>query len=257
MHFLPGKRSLIVLLAVALWVAPASAATITFYGSSGTLAASAAFTPLSGGNLQVVLTNTSTADVLVPTDVLTAVFWSGTSGLTPVSATLSGGSTVFFGPDGGGNVGGEWAYAASLSGAPQSAFAGISSSGFGLFGNGNFGGNDLMPPASVDGLQYGITSALDDTTTGNAAVTGGNQGTAGNALIKNQVTFILSGASGLKLSDINNVSFQYGTALCDPNVPSEFYIITEPIPVPPSALLLGSGLLGLGLIRWRRREKKA
>jgi hypothetical protein len=28
-------------------------------------------------------------------------------------------------------------------------------------------------------------------------------------------------------------------------------------PVPPSVLLLGSGLLGLGLVGWRRREKKA
>jgi hypothetical protein len=30
-----------------------------------------------------------------------------------------------------------------------------------------------------------------------------------------------------------------------------------PVPVPPSVLLLGSGLVGLGLIGWRRREKKA
>ena len=29
------------------------------------------------------------------------------------------------------------------------------------------------------------------------------------------------------------------------------------VPIPPSALLLGSGLLGLGLVGWRRREKKA
>jgi hypothetical protein len=30
-----------------------------------------------------------------------------------------------------------------------------------------------------------------------------------------------------------------------------------PVPIPASALLLGSGMLGLGLVGWRRREKKA
>jgi hypothetical protein len=34
-------------------------------------------------------------------------------------------------------------------------------------------------------------------------------------------------------------------------------IIFVPAPIPPSALLLGSGLLGLGLVGWRRREKKS
>ena len=29
------------------------------------------------------------------------------------------------------------------------------------------------------------------------------------------------------------------------------------VPIPPSVLLMGSGLLGLGLVGWRRRQKKA
>lgn len=33
--------------------------------------------------------------------------------------------------------------------------------------------------------------------------------------------------------------------------------VNNPVPIPPSVLLMGSGLLGLGLVGWRRREKKA
>ncbi len=208
-------------------------------GTSGSLAASATFS-FSGSTLTVVFTNTSSSDVLVPPDVLTALFFniSGNPTLTPSSALLSGGSTVFFGADGGGNVGGEFAYLNGLS--PYlgtSNMQGISSAGFGLFGSANFGGADLNGNAAVDGLGYGLTSAGDDTTTGNAAVTGGN------ALIKNQVTFTLTGLpGGFALANISNVTFQYGTAL-SPTDPCIGCTPQEVVPETSSATLLGSGLL--------------
>ncbi len=226
--------------AALLLIAPSARADVTFTGSSGSLAASAVF-GIVGSSLTVTLTNTSTADVLVPADVLTALFFDIPSGvtLTPGSALLGSGSTVHFGPDGGGNVGGEWAYGAGLSGAPGGATRGISSAGFGLFGDGNFGGSNLQDPAAVDGLQYGLTSAGDNLANGNAAVTGGN------ALIQNSVVFTLSGLpDGFTLGDVSNVSFQYGTALTEPNVH-----VAEPGII--ATLLLG--ILGVG-VSWRKRS---
>jgi len=74
-----------------------------------------------GDRLLVTLANTPTSDVLVPTDVLTAVFFEVNAVdplmLTPVSAVLGPGSSVLFGvSEPGGWVGGEWAYADDLSG---------------------------------------------------------------------------------------------------------------------------------------------
>src|SRR5262249_38071850 len=137
-------------------------------------------------------TNTSDGDVLMPVDVLTAVFFdvSGPAlSLTPTSAVLNGGSTVFFGTTDPGNVvGGEWAYKGGLVGEPAGDHYGISSTGINLFGPGDrFPGNNLQGPDSPDGLQYGITSAGDNPATGNSPVTGDN------ALIQNSVVFHLSG----------------------------------------------------------------
>ncbi|MBI5762697.1 MAG: PEP-CTERM sorting domain-containing protein [Planctomycetes bacterium] len=198
--------------------APSYAAPVTFSASSGNLAASATFEVVAG-KLQVTLRNTSPSDVMVPADVLTGVFFDIVGGgptLTPDSAILGIGSIVVFGSTDPGNVvGGEWAYAASLAGAPNGATRGISSSGLGLFGNGNFPGSNLQGPTSTDGLQYGITSAGDNTATGNTPVTGTN------ALIKNSVVFTLTGIGGdfNPAAVIGNVSFQYGTSLSEPNIP--------------------------------------
>jgi hypothetical protein len=211
----------------------AFASPFTLTASQGERAALASFEVL-GSELIITLQNTSTSDVFEPTYVLTSLFFdvSGTPlVLTPISAVVPSGSTVLFGgTDPGGEVGGEWAYKSGLAGAPYGATYGLSSAGLGLVGPGDrFPGSNLQGPTSPDGLQYGITSAGDVPTTGNAPVTGDN------ALIRNTVVFRLSGVpSGFDPStQIGNVAWQYGTTLADPHIPE-----------PASVILLAvSGLL--------------
>lgn len=230
---------------LAVLVSAACTATpVVFSGSSGSLSASASF-DIDGGNLVVTLDNTSNSDVLVPTDVLTAVFFdiAGDPSLARISAVLAPGSSVLFGStDPGGVVGGEWAYLSGLSGAPGGARQGISSSGFGLFGPGNlFPGTNLQGPVSPAGLQYGLTSAGDNPATGNTPVTGTN------ALIQHAVVFTLGGApQNFDLSSISNVWFQYGTSLTETSFNGE-------VPEPSTAVLFGAGI---GLIAAGRAFKR-
>jgi len=95
-------------LGLLLTATSAQAAAVLFAGSSGSLTAVAQFNNV-GGNLQVILANLG-GDVLVPSDILTAVLFNinGVGPLTPVSALLVPGSVALYGPDGGGNMGGEW-----------------------------------------------------------------------------------------------------------------------------------------------------
>ncbi len=241
------------------WTTPSGAVSMTFDASSGSRSASVTF-ELSDSGLLVSLANTSGSDALNPSDVLTAVFFSiaGNPVLTPSSATLASGSTVLFAPSSsvsgslspaGPDVGGEWAYATGLAGAPGGATRGIGSAGFGTSGvtedffaawNRFRTDSNLQGPDGLNGLEYGITSAGDNPATGNAAVTGRN------ALIQNSVVLAFGAVPpGFVLNDISNVSFQYGTDLSEhPNL--------QPVPEPGTLVLVGSGLVAVGL--WGRRK---
>jgi len=223
----------------------AEAINVSFVGSSGDLKASATFVS-SGTTLTITLANISTEDVTAPNQVLTALFFDTTPDmvLTPVSALLAG-STVYYGPNVN-NVGGEWAYGHNLTGVPGGpAEQGTSSTGLGLFGGGNFNGANLQGPVSVDGLQYGLTSAGDNVTTGNAAVTGQF------ALVRNSVTFTLT-MSTSPLDAVCNVRFLYGTSLTEAVIRGD--TTSADVSVPDggtTVMLLGSALAGLGLLRRR------
>ena len=244
-NFLRGTAFLAACLAIPSFETLPCRASVQFSVVSGSRAALADF-DLVGSELRVILTNTSTADVLVPIDVLTGVFFDVPApvALTRLSATLTAGSSVLFdSAPAGGIVGGEWAYKAGLAGAPQGAKSGISSAGLGLFGSGdNFPGANLQGPASPNGLQYGITSAGDNPATGNTPVTGAN------ALIKNSVTFAFSFSQSFSLDEISNVSFQYGTALNEPNITTNSH-------APEAASMVVWGLLIVCCQSGARRQR--
>lgn len=282
-----------------------------------TLAARAVFeteTVSSVTYLKITLTNTSQYDVMVPTDVLTGVFFSlaaGHGSLTAYSALLPTGSSVLFmnpALGAGSDVGGEWAYGtvnvtrnpidntltppAAVEQHPTSL---ISSTGLGLLGDPNFSppnNTSLSPPNALDGLQFGIVSAVDNPLTGNSQVTGGPDwdATAGacqttgtvhgphgsttttttpstncEPLIKNSVVFRLTGlenVAGLTDADFgalfSDISFQYGTALTEPNITSSSGGTPSSGEVPePGSLSLTGGAFLLGSLAIARRRRRA
>jgi hypothetical protein len=244
------------------------ATNIIYAGDVHDLAARVTFDVVAGSQLRVVLTNTSLADVMVPSQVLTGVFFSGAGAASSVSATLTSGSTVFYDPQGqpsGGVIGGEWGFGSGLSGAPNGATNAIMSTGaFSGVGQPTFPGSDLQSPTGLDGLQYGLLSAGDNTATGNGGISGSG------GLIKNSATFILGNiAPTFTLSSITNVSFQYGTSMSEPRFNGT--TTTTPTcpnggtfpncgqqqvatPEPMSLGLMGMGLIGLAGARMRRRR---
>jgi hypothetical protein len=239
------KRALLIGAMASAGLAGNASASVTVDATNGSnLSAEAVFSVV-GGNLQVQLTNVSTFDVTVPSQVLMALFFdlNGVGALTPVSASL-GGSTVFYGSIVN-DVGEGWQYKSGTSGLPGGQTEGISGAGYGVFGpTGNF----FSPGVTLNGLNYGLLSAGDNSATGNGGVTGGGP------LIKDSITFTLSGLPGGftdqdLANDLTNVAFQYGTALNDITEPCIGSCGPARVPEPSMPLLLGAGLLAWGVTR--------
>jgi len=237
-------RNLSLCLAVATIVTSASAAAPSevFSGSNQNFSASVGFELLGGGFLQVSLTNTFTGDTPDQAHVLTGVFFSGANGLNPMSATAAAGSkqwsgTNFSAPFSSSVLGTEWAYATSP--APGGATAGIVSSGYWTPGSGNF----ASPGDMLDGSAYGLLSA---------GYAGSDlDGLQNRIYIQDAMIFVLSGFTG-SLSDIGNITFQYGTALSETSLPGPV------VPEPGSITLLGFGFAGfLVYRRFKRTDVRA
>jgi hypothetical protein len=213
-------------------------------GISGTRSATVEFDVV-GTNLLITLTNTSTRDVGVPADVLTAVFFDIADGaaLTPVSAELAANSSLIYASNAyptDGVVGGEWAYRDGLTNAP--GMYGISSAGLGLFGpHDRFPGANLGGPNSPAGIQYGIVPAGDITATGNGGVTGSG------GLIKSSVVFTLRGWKSKSAPSVSKVWFQFGTGLNEPRIPGVAGASTGEV-VPESSSIVAWTVMLFGAI---------
>jgi hypothetical protein len=195
-----------------------------------------------GSNLlTVTLKNTTPGGAIVPSDVLTSVLWidnnSGVT-ITPNTAALAPGSVLLNAP-GSYNIGAEWQYSGTISG-PNGTNSGISTSGYGLFGAGNF----FTPGNPTDGMNYGIISGVN---------AGANPAINSGTFAMDTMVFTLNVSGGFNINNITGVQFQYGTSLSEPRIPGTPGTSTV-IPEPGVVALLvsmGSGSVALGFRRRR------
>jgi len=252
------RKSLLVFLAVLGVAGFAFADSISFTGQgtnpqSGELEANAVF-EIVGSQLIITLANTGPA-AEVPSDLLSGVFFdlANANLLTPVSAMLVNGAQViqngapFVQPAGYEllpDVGTEFAFLGDLSGSAfRGAQYGIEASGLGYFGPGDRFDTSkpddvLSPPASPDGANFGLASAISGTA--NSKVTGVP------VIVGGSVQFVFGYEGSLSLSDISNVNFQYGTSTSDPNLI---------VPEPSTIALMGIGIAGLAAARRVRKNR--
>ena len=241
------------LAATSMGLATPAAAAVVFTGSSGNLAASVTF-DIVGGNLQVVLINTSTADTNGNGEVLQAVFFdiAGNPTLTYADADLTAGSGFIHTATlagSGSDIGAEWAYGRDTGGLGSlTQVYGLSSAGYGIFGPGDVLGGAAHPDRGgattpPDGGDFGLVSA------GWVAAGDANGFINNGPHIQNSATFVLTGFNG-SLSSISNIRFQYGTALTETSIPG-----VPPVPEPATwaMMLLGFGGIGMTMRRGRKR----
>jgi hypothetical protein len=244
------------LAAALVFATPARAADFTWFftgsGASAGLGANVVFHDAGGGQLTIPLPNTGTADVTSPSQALTALLFNCNCGtLVPVSAFSSGaivGSTPY--PTNT-NVGGEWAFGTQTNVGSTQVLT--SMGGFNTLspdsnsGPGNLGGSDLDGQAALNGVDFGIVPDGDD----------GLPNIGQNPdVIQHDVVFTFSGFNG-NLSNVSNVSFQYGTSTSEFNAGggtgSGGGSGQTLAPEPTSLLLFGSGL---AMTAYRARRKK-
>ncbi len=142
-----------------------------------------------------------------------------------------------------GNVGSQWAYRNDLVGAPDGTDEGISSTSLKWFGTKNlFSSEKIKGFGSLGGISFGITTPDD--------LGGHNRGNLKNqALDQDSVVFTFSGLpEDFSLSDISDVTFQYGTSLKAPDLIGG---AIENVPEPPTMALVVAGMIGaLVATRW-------
>jgi hypothetical protein len=205
------------------------------------LSAIATFT-VSNLELIVTVSNTGTFDPINANDILTGVFFDlpGDLKLTPESVELASGSSVIDHrlPVGfTGDVGSQWAYRNDLVGAPDGTDEGISSTSLKWFSAKDlFPGEKIKGFGSLGGISFGITTLAD--------LGGHNRGDLKNqALTQNSVVFTFSGLpEDFSISDISNVTFQYGTTFKAPELMGD--AIANNVAEPPTIALVILSLLG-------------
>lgn len=287
---------ILAILAVALWVVPATAsivdgsATLTFTTGDGTLSnvfsepgkthtavdsATAAFSLVNAGSilsgeagpyLKIVLTNTTNAATPLgpgtPTDsdVLSAVFWTSATfipqTLTTPIPTPSGsatGTVVDGSLPSGTTLSNFWGYGHTASnglpfgfGTTTAGNQGVSAVGLGLgLLPGATGFTPLATPLqnanNIDGIDYTLVGTGTLFNPPNAGHVAANSG----PFVEPSVEVHLYLPAGTESYSFTDPEAWWGTAS------------GNQVPIPPSVLLMGSGLLGLGLVGWRRRSQQA
>lgn len=246
------------------WQTSALAASLTFSGtgtngnSGNPLSAEVTFDDMiNPGNLTVTLTNLNGASV--PSDVLTGLFWdiTGDPALLLNSATAANvisqptnltnvnlQSAPRQGITGGGSgprV--EWGFAFNSSGLGGGSVSTQVTQHYGL-GTAGFG---ISPSFNLTGGQqfnYGIIAQKN----ANA-----NPQVSGGTFVDDSAVFVLSIPLNFDLNAIQNVRFQYGTALGEPSFPGEEIPPEEPeVPEPSTMAGLAFFLGGLMLTRKRK-----
>ena len=218
--------------------------------TAGTLSGRAVFSVVDD-TLFIELTNLSTENEADASRALNGLFWTlaGVT-LTAVSAEVAAGSIIQSENCDADvdcatetNVGGEFGYvnATSTLGEVIEALApeanhGLSSGGY-IDQSPNFGGVDLDRPDALGGHNFSIVGSAYDGLNANS-------GLLRLPLIQSTVLFEFTGAQGLTSGDLSNVSFAYG---------NDVHLVGAPEPT--TLLLMGTGLVAIGIHRYRKRRQ--